>query len=289
MNNRIRELTRAIKAGGKSTAKFVLPSALSVVVAFFLATYLRPDLTVFFADGEVITYHINDEPNRFRTILVDWSDENGPRIVSATDVTFRSAKDVTWRSDRGRAWISKFVIYNEGWVTANHITIGIGIPNGAEVLKVVASPNITILSDTLVQTAASYPPYRKIEIERLGRSENAVLTVLTACSCGSPARSKVADSDLFIATDKSSKNYSPVLFLSSQEGTGRILGALDIKDAFALEKGLFPSSPRGYWASSIDVAKNAAEPKLEPVAHMKITMSVDDKDGKQREISLTFP
>jgi len=288
MNNRIRELTRAIKAGGKSLGKFVLPSVLSVVVAFFLATHLKPDLIAYYADGEVITFQINNEPNKFRTILVDWSDENGPRIVSATDVTFRSDKDVTWRSDRGRAWISKFVIDNDGWATANHVTIGIGIPTGAELLKVVASPNVTVLSDKLVQTSASYPPYRKIEIERLGRSEKAVLTVLTACSCGSPARSKSADSDLFIATDKSSKNYSPVLFLSSEEGTGRLLYALDIKDAFALEKGLFPSSTSGYWASSIDVAKNAAEPKLEPVAHMKITMS-DDKDGKQREISLTFP
>lgn len=289
MNNRVRELTRAIKAGGKSTGKFVLPSALSVVVALFLATHLKPDLAVFFADGEVITFQINNEPNRFRTILVDWLNENGPLIVSATNVTFRSAKDVTWRSDRGRAWISKFVLDNDGWVTANHITIGIGIPAGAELLKVVASPNITILSDKLVQTSASYPPYRKIEIERLGRSEQAVLTVLTACSCGNPARSKSADSDLYIATDKSSKIFSPVLFLSSEEGTGRLLGPLDIKEAFALEKGLFPSSTSGYWASSIDVAKNAAEPKLEPVAHMKITMSVDDKDGKQREISLTFP
>src|SRR6266852_6512301 len=147
MNNRIRELTRAIKAGGKSLGKFVLPSVLSVVVAFFLATHLKPDLIAYYADGEVITFQINNEPNKFRTILVDWSDENGPRIVSATDVTFRSDKDVTWRSDRGRAWISKFVIDNDGWATANHVTIGIGIPTGAELLKVVASPNVTVLSD----------------------------------------------------------------------------------------------------------------------------------------------
>jgi len=289
MKNRIRELIRAIKAGGKSAGKFVLPSVLSVVAAFFLATHLRPDLTVFFAYGEVIAFQINNEPNRFRTVLVDWLDEDGPRIVSATDVTFTSVKDVKWRSDRGREWISKFVIYNEGWVTANHITIGIGIPAGAELLKVVASPNISILSDKLVQTSASYPSFRKIDIERLGRSEQAVLTVLTTCSCGSPARPKVADADLFIATDKSSKNYSPVLFLSSEEGTGRIMDSLSIKDVFALEKGLYPSSTSGYWASSVDVAKNAAEPKLEPVAHMKITMSVEDKDGKQRDLSLTFP
>jgi len=178
---------------------------------------------------------------------------------------------------------------NDGWATANHITIGIGIPTGAEVSKVVASPNITILSDKLVQTSASYPPYRKIEIERLGRSEQAVLTILSACSCGSPVRSKSAESELFIATDRPIKYYSPVLFLSSQEGTGRVLYPMDIKDAFALEKDFFSSSTSGYWASSIDVAKNAAAPKLEPVSHMKIMMSVDDKEGKQREISLTFP
>ena len=110
MNNRLRELTRAITAGGKITAKFVLPPALSVVVTLFIATHLKPNPTVSIADGEVITFQLKNEPNEFRTVLVDWSDEDGPRIVSASDVTFRSAKDFTERSDRGPAWISKFIL-----------------------------------------------------------------------------------------------------------------------------------------------------------------------------------
>jgi hypothetical protein len=289
MNDLVRKIIRAVNTGGKSSLKFVIPALLTIAVTFFLTTHLKPDLTLYFSDGEVITYQMRDEPNKFRIFLLDWLEENGPQIVSATDVTFRSAKDVKWRSDRtSQAWISKLFIDNDGWVTANHITIGIGIPKGAESLKVVASPNITILSDNIVQTSANYLPYRKIEIERLGRSEKAVLTVVTACLCGSPARSKSADSDLFISTDKSSKNNSAILFLSSQEGTGRVLDTIDMRSAFALEKSLFPSSTSGYWATGFDISKNA-EPKVALVEHMKLTMSVDDKDGKEREVTLTFP
>jgi hypothetical protein len=125
--------------------------------------------------------------------------------------------------------------------------------------------------------------------ERLGRSEKAVLSVLTACACGRPARPKSADSELFIPIDKSSKNYSPVLFLSSAEGTGRVVSGMAIKDAFALEQRLFPSATSGYWASSIDVAKNAAGPKVQAIASMKLTMSLEGTDGKPHEIPLTFP
>lgn len=288
MKNRIRELIRAIKSGGTSTAKFVLPSALSVVVTFFVATHLRPDLAIYFADGEVITFQVDHEPTKIRSILVDWLGENGPRIVSATDITFRSAKDFTPRSDLGRTWISKFVIENDGWATANHITFGIGIPTGAKIVKLIASPNITVLSDKLVETSANYPPYRRIEIERLGRSEQAFLTVLSACSCGSAALSKSSDSELFIATETSSKGYSPVLFLSSQEGAGRPPYALEMKEAFTLEKSQFPTSTNGYPASTIDVARDAAPPKLEQVARMKITMALDE-DGKKRDYNLTLP
>lgn len=289
MNNRVRGLARALNSRAKKSTKYFVPCALGVIATFFVTTHLKPDLSVYFADGEVITYQTSDEANKFRTILVDWLDEDGPRIVSATDVTFRSANDVVRRSDRGRAWISKFVIENHGWVTAHHVTIGLGIPRGAESLDVIASPNITILFDKFVQTSANYPPYRKIDIERLGRNEQAVLTLLTACTCGVPSRSNSKDSELFIATEKTSKGYSPVLFLSSEEGTGQISGGLDIKDAFALEKRLYPTSTSGYWASSIGIANNAAVPSLEPADHVKITMSLDNEDGKNRELFLTYP
>ena len=295
MNSRAKKLTSAIKTAGKrpktvgvTLEKYVIPPVLSTVATFFLATHLKPDLSVYFATGEVLTYPVNDKANKLRTVLLDWSDEKGPRVVSATDVTFRSAKDVKWRTNHGPAWISKYVIENDGWATANHITIGIGIPPGAEVLRLVASSNLTILSDKTVQTSDSYPPYRKIEIERLARSEQGVLTVVTACLCGALRRSKTADSDLFVATSKPSKGYSPVLFLSSQEGSARIVAPLEMKEAFALEKGLFPTSISGYWASTIDVANDSPAPNLGPVTEMYLKMYLDD-DGKQVEYALKLP
>jgi hypothetical protein len=288
MKPRLQALTRAAMAAAKGSLKPLVTSALSVAAAFYLATHLKPSLTVSLASGEVITAESRKEPTKVLTALVDRSAEDDRKVIAMNRITFKSTNDFTRRHDQGVTVVTKFILHNDGWATARHVVIGIGIPGNSEGSTILASPNVTVFSDKLVQTSGAYPPYRRVEIERLGISETAILTALANCSCGGTKDRPGNGSELFIKTDED-RGYSPVLFLSSDEGTGETLDMMNMKDAFALEKALFPGSASGYWASGIDLRKGAAAPTIEPARGATLSLTVTGKDGKEHEVSLTAP
>src|SRR5690348_11662818 len=171
----------------------------------------------------------------------------GGHIASAVRLSFRSSSDYVLDPKIGASRIMKVMLANNGYATAHHIRIGIGFPEGTGNWKIMRSPNLKLTEHAVPQSGINNP-YIDAEIDRLGGDEKALLTITYDWLFEPSEQTSVATPYIPI---NSSPEYTPILYLTSDEGTGEVLSATSWADAEKWEQSTFPYSSTGYWASRI--------------------------------------
>jgi hypothetical protein len=162
--------------------------------------------------------------------------------------------------------------------------VGIGLPQG---WKVVVSPNAEVTNEKTFQPTENYAGYRVIEISRLTVDEVVVITITGSCGCPSSETPHASeDGKLFLPTDKNVALFTPLLFITDEDGSLIQETGISMKDALEHERGYFPTASAGFWVEGLKV-KDGVSPAIKPLEHF--TLEMPAKDGRPVELTTDRP
>lgn len=273
-----------------------IPIFVSLVTSFYVNTrLLKPKLKANYAWAMVMVMPVKDRPNEWIAALVDvypgfeaplppgkTSMESvsnplnfsGGEIVAAKRLTFKSKDDFVVDSPAESSRIDKIMLVNDGYATANHISLGLRFQDGLT-SRIVASPNIKISQEAIAGTQIN-PPFVKVEIERLDPGEKAMLTAASSPTQGT----KPSELDNSFVKIREHPGYPPIVYITSQEGIGTAGEGISWKDATLWEENNFPNSVIGFWASRFHPHKGLS-PSIENLKQLEIGYDLEDSDGKK--------
>ena len=272
-----------------------IPVFVSLVTSFYVNTrLLKPRLRADYSWAMVMVIPIKDHPNDFVAALVDLYsgleaplppgkrsiesvnqplDFSGGEIVVAKRLRFKSKSDFVVDSSPSSSRIDKVMLVNDGYATANNISIGLRFQDGLT-SKIVPSPNIKISQEAIAGTGVN-PPFVKVEIERLGPGERAVLT-----ASSTPTATTVRpDVDSTYVKIHEQPGYPPIVYITSTEGIGSIGKGISWKETTTWEETNFPNSVIGFWASRIHPRKGVS-PSIEDLKNLEMHYDAVDNDEK---------
>jgi hypothetical protein len=159
----------------------VIPILVSVVTSFYINTrLLKPRLKVQYAWGDVLVVPWKDHPNDYIAVLIDiWpglqfelpSGQNpaalkerqhfgGVHVTSAKHLSFKSSADYVLDYNLTGSRVIKVMLSNEGYVTANHLKIGVRFPDHTVNWRMVPSPNVKLTQRTVPPSGENPPTLR---------------------------------------------------------------------------------------------------------------------------------
>src|SRR5260370_34879230 len=109
------------------------------------------------------------------------------------------------------------------------------------------------------------PNFVAIQIDRLGPSERALLTVTS--TSGENARESIGETPYL--TIHENPRYAPILYFSSDQDSGDVLAGISWKNAANWEEANFPNSIIGYWVSCLNIKKGVV-PSIDDMKHLEI-------------------
>ena len=269
----------------------LIPVLVSITTSFYVNTHLlKPRVKANISWGDVMVMRIEGHPNDYVAALVDfWPgvilredspnkalNATGGEIVSAKRLSFKSANDYEIDSRSVSSRIMKLMLVNDGYVTATHIKLGIDLPEGSTNWKIIPSPNIKILQESVIASSGVNPALVNVEIDRLGASEKAVLTASTDWQ----GRPKAAPNQSPYITIHKTPGWRPLAYVSSDEGTGTIAPEVSWRDAMNWEEGNFPDSVIGFWASRIH-PKQGIVPSIHELKELEMGYDLVNDAGEQ--------
>jgi hypothetical protein len=277
----------------------LIPISVSIATSYYVNTHLlKPKLVVDYTSGDVSIATVEGRSNEFIAVLIDFypgiefplpygrdtTDEpipppvaTGGEVVWAKKLRFKSEKDFVLETPRHGSRITKIMITNTGYASANHISIGLHVLTGTSKYKIISSPNIHT-SEEVIAGSDVNPPFIRLGIDRLGASEKAILTIVTDQESGS----ETSGANTPFLTVHQKHGYGPVLYLTSDEGTGSIsLNGISWKDETRWEQANFPDSTIGFWAAGIH-ARDGVTPVVEDIKKLSINYELVDDSGKHK-------
>ena len=274
-----------------------IPIAVSLVTSFYANTrLLKPRLSVDYAWTEVMVMPVEGRPTEYIAALVDFYPGfqttlppgktsldsvdsplsfTGGEIVSAKRLVFTSPKDFVLDASSTSNPLLKVRLANTGYTTATRISVGVRLGGEPSSYTVAASPNVQLAQEVITSTGGDRP-FLRIQVDRLGASERAFLTI-TRGGSPSPKPSPIPAPFLKINPDLPT---GPLLYVSCAEATGAISREVSWRDAVKLEQGDFPSSTIGFWASRIH-PKNGVVPQVEDPKELELPYELVDNTGRK--------
>jgi len=282
---RRRESPRA--KGFYSTVRVLLtavaiPVLVSIITSFYVNTrLLRPKLKTEYSLANIWVMPVKDHTNEFTAAVLDMypafvptpDNHSGVEIVLAKRLTFKSSADYIINYPLAPSLIYKIMLTNDGYVTANHVNLG--LLGDATNSRIIASPNVKFSQEGIPDTGVN-SSFMRVEIERLGPGERALLTVVTDPR---PDLASSAVDPSFVKVHKG-RQYRPLLYLSCAEGTGMIASdPTTWREVTRWEETNFPGSATGFWTSRLQ-PRSGVSPLVEDLKELEIPYYTVDDSGK---------
>jgi hypothetical protein len=239
---------------------------------------------------------VEGHPNDYLVALLDFWDlhvafrtDSGPsshrevpifngELASAKILSFKSPNDYVIRSSTGTSRIMLIALANEGHMTANHIKVGLSCSERASRVVIIPSANMKIVQQPVAASEIN-PAFLSVEVDRLGAGERGLLTVTCDWDTGAPGPERKSP---FVTIHKKPVSV-PVLYLSSDEGSGTVLSGTSWGEAAKWQEANFPASAVGFWVSGITMRPGVV-PMITDLKQTELDAKWTDEEGKSMGI-----